>query len=155
MFHLEEIIDNAGFINIATAIRKATINQQYQKSITGANPFEIRYSLAQDWKRRANYPEQFIVALSDFVQSYNAENARHAEQKVGSKRADITIEDLKQVVALIDKNGSELVGMLLLAFGYARDPKDRNAVQEAVVEAASAPVTAETSSSKKGEYDEN
>ena len=108
---------------MATAVRKATINQQYQKSITGTSLFEIRYGLAQDWKRRVRYPQQFICALSDFIQSFNSENARHAEQ--GKKtRANVTTEDLEQVISLIEKHGSELVGMLLLAFGYARDPHE-------------------------------
>lgn len=121
----KEIIENQGFQNIATAIRKATINAQIRKSMTGKSPFEIHYGLAQNWKRRAKFKHQFIAELSNFVQEYNNENARHAEQGKETRK-NITTVDLKQIIDLIEneKYGSELVCMLLLAFGYARAPQE-------------------------------
>ena len=122
-YHLAEIIENEGFLNIATAIRKSTINPQMRKAGSGKAPFEIHYGLAQNWKRKSKHQEDFIKEISDFVQRYNAENARHIEQGK-ERRNNITTEDLDQVFALVEKHGSELVGMLLLAYGYARSPKD-------------------------------
>lgn len=121
----KEIIENQGFRNIATAIRKATINAQIRKSITGKSPFEIRYGLAQNWKRKAKFKRELIIELSSFVQEYNNENARHAEQNKETRK-NITTQDLEQVIELIenDKYGSELVCMLLLSFGYALEPKE-------------------------------
>lgn len=127
MNETKEIIETPGFQNIATAIRKATINAQIRKSMTGKSPFEIRYGLAQNWKRKAKFKGQFIAELADFVQEYNNETARHAE--LGKEmRKYVTTEDLTQVIELIenDKYGSELVCMLLLAFGYALEPKEDN-----------------------------
>lgn len=123
MYKVDEIIQNPGFLNIATAVRKATINPQMRKAMTGVAPFEIHYGLAQEWKRKARDSEQLITALSDFVQQYNAENAKHAEQNK-ERRRNITTDDLNEVLRLIHGHGSELVGMLLLAFGYAREPQE-------------------------------
>lgn len=122
-YGLQEIIQNPGFQNVARAIRRATINAQMQKAITGKTPFEIHYGLAQDWKRKVKFKDQFIIELADFIQRYNNENARHMEQGKGG-RALVTTKDLNEVVDLIEKHSSELVGMLLLAYGYARDPQE-------------------------------
>jgi hypothetical protein len=35
----------------------------------------------------------------------------------------VTTQHLDSLIALIDKHGAELVGSLLLAYGYARAPK--------------------------------
>lgn len=120
-YNLKEIIENEGFQNIARAIRRATINAQYRKAL-GTQVFDIHYGLAQDWKRKVKYEDQFITALCDFVQKYNAENYRHAEQKK-ERRESVNVKDLNEVIDLISikKHGSELVGMLLLAYGYAKE----------------------------------
>ncbi|MFZ5646390.1 MAG: hypothetical protein ACOY30_02100 [Bacillota bacterium] len=132
-YGLKEIIENEGFLNIARAIRRATVSAQFskakEKEKDGTMKFDIHYGLAQEWKRKVKYPEQFVVVLSDFVQQYNAENARHAElaakkpEQYKERRKSITDRDLNEVIGLIDneKYGSELVGMLLLAYGYARE----------------------------------
>lgn len=125
MANFQEIIENTGFQNIATAVRKSTINPQIRKSMTGKAPFEIQYGLAQRWKRKAKFENEFLIELSEFVQQYNAENARQAEQKKETRK-NITTEDLAQVLGLIKEFGSELVGMLLLGYGYAREPRDEN-----------------------------
>ncbi|AEG16476.1 hypothetical protein Desku_2975 [Desulfofundulus kuznetsovii DSM 6115] len=122
-YNLKTIIENEGFQNIARAIRRATVNAQYRKA-SGTQVFEIHYGLAQEWKRKVKFQDQFVIALSDFVQKYNAENARHAEQKK-ERRESISDKDLDEVLELINKNGSELVGMLLLAYGYAKEEKSK------------------------------
>ncbi len=121
-YDLQKIVDNEGFLNIATAIRKATVNAQYRK-VAGTQVWDIHYGLAQEWKRQVKYPDRFVIALSKFAQQYNAENARHAEQGK-ERRKNISTQDLSQVVKLIEDKGSELVGMLLLAYGYAKEPKE-------------------------------
>lgn len=126
---IKDIIENRGFRNIAAAIRKATVSAQYRKAITGKQVFEIHYGLAQEWKRQMKFKQQFVTALMDFVQQYNMENARHAEQDKET-RARISTEDLDQVIHLIETKGSELVGMLLLAYGYAKDTSEKEEVKE-------------------------
>lgn len=128
---VKEIVDSEGFQNIATAIRKSTINPQIRKSIDRKAPFEIKYGLAQEWKRKSRYKNEFIAELSAFVQEYNAENAKHMEQGKET-RQQITTKDLDEVLALIEKSSSELVAMLLLAYGYAREPKEKQAEAEQI-----------------------
>ncbi len=129
------IINDPGFRAVATAIRKSTINPQMRKSMGHKPPFEIRYGLAQDWKRKARYPEQFIAELCDFVQRYNAENARNME--LGREtRKPVTTEELDKVMALVRERGSETICMLLLAYGYARDAADK--AEEPAAETANA-----------------
>jgi len=123
------IVQDEGFLNIATAIRRSTVNAQYRKAREGKSPFEIRYGLAQEWKRQVRFKEQFIATLGDFVSSYNAENARHAEMNREVRKA-ITIQDMDRVIGLIDRHSSELVGMLLLAYGYGRDAYTREDTDE-------------------------
>ncbi|MCL6477224.1 MAG: hypothetical protein K6T65_02290 [Peptococcaceae bacterium] len=125
-YSLKEIVENEGFLSIARAIRRATVNAQYRKA-KGSQVFEIHYGLAQEWKRKVKYPEQFVMVLSEFVQEYNAENARHAEQiaknpeRIKERRESISINDLNEVISLTERFNSELVGMLLLAYGYAKE----------------------------------
>jgi len=117
-----EIISDEGFLNLASAIRKATVSAQYRKA-QGKRDWDIKYGLAQDWKRVAEQPDKLVIAISEFVQQYNSENARHAEENK-ERRKNITTRDLDQVLNLIRNYGSYLVGMLLLAYGYARDVKE-------------------------------
>jgi len=131
-YDLGPIVNNPGFQAIARAIRKSTINLQIRKAMKDKPPFEIRYGLAQDWKRKARYPEQFIAGLCDFVQQYNAENVRNRELERETREL-ITTKELDELIGLIHKYGSELVGMLLLAYGYARDVTEK--AEELPVEA--------------------
>jgi hypothetical protein len=123
-----QIISNEGFLNLATAIRKATVNAQYRKA-QGNREWDIKYGLAQDWKRVVEQPDKLVVAISDFVRQYNAENARHAEESK-ERRRNVTTKDLDNVMNLIKIYGSYLVGMLLLAYGYARDVKEKDEPNE-------------------------
>ncbi len=132
----KEIVEDPGFRVVAAAIRRSTVTEQYHKS-KGNQVFEIEYGLFQDFKRKASFPDQFIGALSEFVNSYNAQNARREEQlkgKGGRRRPRLTVSELDSVVELIDKHGSEPVAMLLIAYGSARDPR---APDEAAETAAS------------------
>ena len=60
--------------------------------------------------------------LQNFVQDYNWETAHRLKGKGHS----VTTEELDSLVRLIQKRSSELVGALLLAYGYARAPKSRD-----------------------------
>lgn len=124
-YDLQDIVLNKGFQNVAKAIRRSTIYAQIRKSKTGRSPFEIQYGLAQDWKRKARFKDQFIAELADFVQRYNAESARHME--LGKEpRELVSTQDLSDIISLIEKNNSsELVCMLLLAYGYAKETKEQ------------------------------
>ena len=72
---LTPIIESEGFQNIARAIRQSTVTLQYMAK-SGRPPYDIRYGLGQELRRKANYPDEFIQALGDFLHSFNAENAR-------------------------------------------------------------------------------
>ena len=123
---LSPILQSEGFKNIARAIRLSTITLQYlgrKKS-----PYDIRYGLAQEFQRKAVNNHEFAKALGAFVQSFNAENARIAERAASAwRRKDVTTTDLEQVTQLIDDYGAETVCYLLVAYGYARDPKEETA----------------------------
>ena len=124
---LTPILENEGFRNIAAAIRKSTVIPQYFKARNKKGPYDIRYGLGNDLLRRAAYPEQFIQALSDFLHEYNRETAQIHERYKGQppvRRATVTTDDIAQVVALIDTYGSPTVANLLVAFGYAREPRE-------------------------------
>ena len=132
---LTPIITNEGFKAIAKAIRQATVLAQYhaaRKNPGGSSyPFEVRYGLGQDLLRSAAYPETFIARLSEFLHAFNAENARMDERmQKGSlralpqnRRANVRTSAIDDIVALVDAHGSEVVCKLLVAYGYARDPR--------------------------------
>lgn len=130
------IIESEGFRAIATAIRRATVSAQYAAARQRTYPYEVRYGLGQELLRAAAYPQDFLAALGAFIQSYNAENARIDERnakRVGTdqsqqpRRASVRVEHLDEIVRLVDQyrdsGGSELICKLLLAYGYARDPR--------------------------------
>ncbi len=118
----KEIVENEGFRRIAYAIRHSTVIPQYLKDKEGL--YEVRYGLGMELKRKAAYPKDFLVALSDFVHEYNRENAQKAESKGQQRRKNVREGDLDEIVRLVDNFGSEVVGNLLVAYGYATESKD-------------------------------
>ncbi len=128
---LSPILQNEGFRAIAAAIRRATVIAQYQAARESGYPYEVRYGLGKELLRAAAYPEEFISALSEFLQSYNEENGRIRErmmkgslsQALRNRRSDVTREHIDEIVKLVDEYGSsELICKMLVAYGYARDP---------------------------------
>ncbi|RLB82195.1 MAG: hypothetical protein DRH17_06605 [Deltaproteobacteria bacterium] len=110
----EEIITNDGFLSVARAIRNSTI---YALSLKKR---EVRFGLAQDWKQKMKGgSKSFLPLLADFVQQYNWET----EHRLKGKGHTVKSHELDKVFGLIDEHGAELVGMLLLAYGFARPPK--------------------------------
>lgn len=122
---LTPILETQGFRNIAEAIRRSTIIPQYQGE---SSIYEVRYGLAQELKRKALYNHEFIAALSEFMQSYNAENARVYEKDRKQFRRNILTTDIEDIVRLVDNYGASVVANLLIAFGYAREPKEEEAL---------------------------
>ena len=121
-----EIIENEGFKSIAEAIRRSTVIPQYIKAKDNKTLYDIRYGLGQGLKRKAAYKQEFLIALSDFIHLYNQENAQKSESKGTQYRKNVCTSDIESIVQLVDKFGSEVVCNLLVAFGYARDPKEEN-----------------------------
>jgi hypothetical protein len=119
---LGKILETPGFQNIAYAIRQSTVVAQYRKQ-QGDRRYDVRYGLGQELARKANYPADFIAALSDFLHRYNAENAQVMENRPGPYRRSIQTSDIDDIVALIDEYNAPLVCNLLVAYGYARSPR--------------------------------
>lgn len=121
------ILENEGFRNIATAIRKGTINAQYQrKNKRLPSGIDVHFELSHELRRTAPYRDKFVASLCDYLNIYNLENLRVSSRGENPGRKNIETEDITQIISLIDEyNSSELICGLLLAFGYARDPRDK------------------------------
>lgn len=134
---LAEILESEGFQRLTWAVRNATVTAQTHKADRKPWPFTARYGMAQEWKRKARYRDDFVLALADFVQGYNADIVRDLERHrtdsvlakglSGKPTAEgafihkaISEQHLADVIRLIDTRGSRLVAQLLLAFGYSR-----------------------------------
>jgi hypothetical protein len=118
---LEAVVHNEGFRNIAKAIRRSTVVPQYQKVI-GDTPYDVHYGLANDLRRKSRTREAFLPVLCEFMQQYNQENKR-VFARAKRARADITTNDITELMQLLDLYGTPLIANLLIAFGYARDAK--------------------------------
>lgn len=126
MPELSPILKTPGFQNIATAIRQSTVTQQYFKVKHNDNTYDVRYGLADELRRKSRDNAEFMRALGGFMQQYSQENARVMERYKGRdyrKRISISTQDITQVTALVDEYDAATVANLLIAFGYARDPK--------------------------------
>lgn len=121
-YGMKKIVENAGFLSVAWAIRNATITALWLQQQNNKK-WDVRFGLAQKWKQKIKGgAKEFVPVLAEFVQDYNWEVTNRLEGKYHT----VSKEDLDQVIFLIENNGkdqSELVGMLLLAYGYARAPK--------------------------------
>jgi hypothetical protein len=138
---LLEIARAPGFRNLARAIRKSTVTLQYllRTQRRSALPYEIRYGLAQELLRKSNRSDEFLQALSEFVMSYNAENARVAEKQQNVwRREAVTEGDLDEVIGLVSRFGAPLVAHLLVAYGYARETREEVSEESPVEEQADA-----------------
>jgi hypothetical protein len=128
---LKDIIENRGFQNVAYAIRYSTIIPQGRKARKESSLYDIRYGLGRELKQKANRRDDFVVTLGDFLHIYNAENAQKLENTGQQMRRDLRTEDVAAVVELIDEYGPQVVCNLLVAYGYAREPREENADKSA------------------------
>ncbi|HEX6480042.1 MAG TPA: hypothetical protein VF043_14465 [Ktedonobacteraceae bacterium] len=139
---LAEITSNEGFKHIAYAIRQSTVIAQYRRAQANDRTYEVRYGLGQELMREARYREKFMTALCEFLQQYNAETAREeekvanrlrrklttADRRANNLRASIAYTDIDEVAELIDRfRSSELICSMLVAYGYAREPRKSTA----------------------------
>ncbi len=124
------IVENSGFQNVAYAIRHSTVvpqfwKAQYKQGKTKEPPlYEVRYGLGAELKRKAVVKEEFLTALADFIHNYNQENAQLLERTGRQMRKDVRTSDLEDITRLVDEFGSEVVAYLLVAYGYAREPRE-------------------------------
>jgi len=118
------ILESEGFRNFAYAIRHSTVIPQSRKARKLDALYDIRYGLGEELKRKATVKEEFIAALMNFAQSYNRENAQILERTGQQMRRDLRTSDIEDVVRLVDEYGSEVVANLLVAYGYAREPRE-------------------------------
>ncbi|WP_448542196.1 hypothetical protein [Roseiflexus sp.] len=128
---LSEITKSRGFRNLAYAIRMATVEAHRRNLKRNQDKYdvsyEVRYGLGQELLRKSAYPNEFIVALSEFIHDYNAENARMRErlERQGNSqprgaRSDVSIQDIDELLALMDKyRDPQMIASLLVAYGYA------------------------------------
>lgn len=118
------IVENEGFQNVAYAIRHSTVIPQSRKAQNKDSLYDVRYGLGAELKRKATVRDEFVVALSAFMQSYNQENAQKLENTLQRMRRDLRTADIEEVIRLVDEYGSEVVANLLIAYGYAREPRE-------------------------------
>jgi hypothetical protein len=110
------IIEDPGFQSVARALRNATI---YALTLPNMKR-EVRFGIAQKWKQKMKAgAEELVAAIADFVQDYNWETVN----RLKGKGHVVTTEELDSLLRLITPERTELVGSLLLAYGYARAPK--------------------------------
>jgi hypothetical protein len=122
------ILQNEGFQRVAEAIRRSTIIPIYRQD----SLYETRFGLSQTLKRASRYEkDEFIEALTEFMHSYNEENALKYNRHGKSFRSNLTRKDVEDVIGLIDEYDSpQLICNLLLAYGFARDPKETQTITE-------------------------
>jgi len=166
--HLTTITQNPGFKRIAYAIRQSTVWAQFRRSQLRDRTYDVRYGLGQDLMREARYKHKFLVALSTFLQQYNAETAREEEKaanRVGGTlspadrrkynlRGTVSHADIDQIIELVDTFGSETVCSLLVAYGYASDPRKEASELGTTVPSANAEDVEATLSNNQPDTDE-
>lgn len=125
-----------GFHNIAYAIRRSTVTPQRHLAQfkAGQRPdkplFDVRYGLGNNLRRKTDSASDFLTALTEFVQVYNAETVQEFDNKSEERgrdpgfwprqgRRSVSPADLDDVLALVNKYGVQLVCNMLLAYGYA------------------------------------
>ncbi len=145
--HYATIGQNEGFQRIASAIRQSTVIAQYRRSQQRDRTYDVRYGLGQELMREVHYPDKFILAISTFLQQYNAETAREEEKaanrlgraltsqdrRTHKLRGSVARTDIDHLLKLIDEFGAEPVCSLLVAYGYARDSRSTSPDEATVV----------------------
>jgi hypothetical protein len=134
---LTPIVESQGFQDIAYAIRMSTVESQRRKMKKDRYRvlYEVRYGLGQQLIRKANYRDDFISELTEFLVFYNNENSQILERlnKQYSNnipeairrqcRRSVETTDIKEVIRLMDAyKNPRMIANLLVAFGYAREP---------------------------------
>ncbi|MEW6541542.1 MAG: hypothetical protein AB1402_08020 [Bacillota bacterium] len=135
-YQMQDIIENQGFQSVARAVRNATVYAlSFQKQSRRSR--EVQFGLAQKWKQKIRGgKEELVAAICDFVHQYNWESEKLDASADGSNSGSrrihhkVKTQELDEVIRLVNDKGAELVGMLLLAYGYARAPRTEQAETE-------------------------
>jgi hypothetical protein len=116
---ISDLVRDPAFLALADAVHEGTVKAQYWKG-QGQQEYEIHYGLAQQWKRSADRELDFLQALSDFVRSYNEENAKRKEKRRFS-RDDVARGHLDRVLGYVTSGrvDTRTLCLLLLAYGFA------------------------------------
>jgi hypothetical protein len=80
--------------------------------------------LLHDLQRTRKVPgTAFIECVMEFLSHYNYENARRRETTKNPKAApaNVSDEELKAFVALVERHGAPVVGALLAAYGSCKE----------------------------------
>jgi hypothetical protein len=129
---LSQVLENPGFQAVAAAVRRATVSAQFLH----ANKQEhrpVRYDLFPELRRKRELPkpDPLVETVSEFIQSYNSENARQAEilKTNPEKRSwrpppQVTTEEFAAFVALVETIDASIVGAMLCAYGSCREPRE-------------------------------
>ena len=119
------IINDPGFEAVARAVRQATVTAQNKRARQDKDAWrEVRYELLHDIHRTRKVPgNAFVECVSEFISHYNYENARHREvmKNIQAAPANVSDEELKSFLALVDCHGASVVGALLAAYGSCKE----------------------------------
>jgi len=128
---LAPVLENEGFRNVATAIRRGTINAQYRRKSAKGLPsgMDVHFGLSHELRRNAPYRDKFIASLCNYLNIYNLENLR-VSSRGEQPRKNVETADIEAIIRLVDEYGSELICSLLLAYGYARDPREKDVEEQ-------------------------
>lgn len=119
------IINDPGFEAVARAVRQATVTAQNKRARQDKDAWrEVRYELHHDIHRTRKVPgNTFVECVSEFISRYNCENARRREvmKNIQAAPANVSDEELKSFLALVDCHGASVVGALLAAYGSCKE----------------------------------
>lgn len=119
---VREIIENEGFKSVARAIRDSTIYAMREPRVR-----TVHFGLAQKWKQKIKSGDaDFLSALSEFVQEQNWE----VLHRLKARGHVVLTSHLDEIVTLTSVHHAELVGSLLLAYGYSRTPPKKEDITE-------------------------
>ena len=122
----ENIFLNKGFKAIALAIRNSTIVPIIHK-----NKKDVIFGLSSKLRIASRNKDSLVMEISEFIQKYN-ESIMLSDYHNKLHPKYVTTEDLKEFYKLLDsENSSKIIAGMLVAFGYAKDKKEKNNETEA------------------------
>jgi hypothetical protein len=119
-----DIVNDLGFEAVARAVRQATVTSQNRRARGKEVWREVRYQLLHDLHRLRKVPGSgFVECVMEFISRYNYENARHREvvKDIRAAPANVSDEELKAFLALVDVHGTAVIGALLAAYGSCKE----------------------------------
>ncbi|MBE0481603.1 MAG: hypothetical protein IBX68_11575 [Dehalococcoidia bacterium] len=126
-----QILDDPGFEAVARAVRNSTVRAQNRKArekMGGEKEWrKVRYDLLHDLHRTRKLPgNAFVERVAEFLSQYNYENARRREDTgdFRSAPANVSDDEFKSFVVLVDKFRPATVGALLAAYGSCKEKWD-------------------------------